>query len=142
MKFLNEMIEELIDISHEFSHGEITLDERNLKIDLLINQVEQLEINYVNPIENLPMHVKSVYESLLSRHKYKAIVSLKTLKQVDNKRTYNATVRHLISKKLYFNAMLRSINRSIWGYSEVNKMVHVKDFTVLKFNENEGEENE
>lgn len=142
MKLIDDMIQELIDISNEWNNDEISTEVRNMKLELLINQVEQLQIQFSNPLENLPPHVTNVLVQLLSRHKYKAIINLNQLKQADPKRQYNAIARLSIQRKLYFPSLHRSIKRNIWAYAFANKMRHVKEFQIFILKEVDGVINE
>lgn len=142
MKLIDDIIQELIDISNEWNNDEISTEVRNMKLELLINQVEQLQIQLSNPIENLPPHVTNVLNQLLSRHKYKAIYNLNQLKQADPKRQYNSMARLLIQRKLYFPSLHRSFKRNIWAYAFANKMIHVNEFQIFILKEMDGVINE
>ncbi|MDI2586611.1 hypothetical protein OR571_05550 [Psychrobacillus sp. NEAU-3TGS] len=142
MKLIEDMIQELTDTSQEWNNDEISFEVRNMKLDLLINQVEQLQIQFSNPLENLPPDATNVYTQLLSRHKYKAIIRLNELKQASTKRQYNIIARSLIQRKLYFPSLHRSFKRNIWAYSNAKKMLHVKDFQIFIIKEMEGVINE
>ena len=142
MKLIDDMILELNDISQEWNCEEISSEVRNMKLELLISQVEQLEIQFSNPLENLPPRVTNVFNQLLSRHKYKAIINLNQLKQATTKRHYNAIVRLLIQRKLYFPSLHRSFKRNIWAYAYANKMRHVKEFQIFILKEMDGVINE
>lgn len=138
MKLIDETIIELIDISQEFNNDEISSEVRNMKLDLLINQVEQIQIQFHKPLENLPSHVQNVYKQLLNRHKYKAVINLNELKQTGTKRQYNAIARLLIQRKLYFSSLHRSFKRNIWAYSNVNKRLQVTEFQIFILRELDG----
>ncbi|MGE6488788.1 hypothetical protein [Paenisporosarcina sp. NPDC076898] len=142
MKLIDDMIQELTDISQEWNDDEISSEVRNMKLELLISQVEQIQIQFSNPLENLPPHVTNVYNQLLNRHKYKAVISLNELKQATTKRQYNGIARLLIQRKLYFPSLHRSFKRNIAAYANANKMIHVKEFQIFILKEMDGVTNE
>jgi len=131
MKLINELVQELIDISQDFQ-ADNDLEARNLNLDLLIHQVENIQIDFSkHPLDNIPEEVKRVFNNLLKRHIYKAKCGLIALKDTTNKRKYNAVARTLVAKKLFFSALNRTMTRNIEGYADRNKLTHVEEFQIL-----------
>ncbi|WP_066385488.1 hypothetical protein [Neobacillus mesonae] len=140
MKLIDELIQELIDISQEWNSSEISTDTRNLKLELLESQLEQLQIDFsIQPFKLVSYGNQGTFKQLLNQHVAKAKVGLNTLKSTDNKRKYNAAARHLISRKLYFSALNRSIQRSISAYEFVNKMQPASDYQIFILGGNSNE---
>lgn len=136
MMLIDELLQELTDISTEFNH-ENDAEIRNLKLDLLIQRVESIEVNmYEVPLESLDMKVKTVFNQLLLKHKVKAVTSLQSLKLL-NKRSYNRVVRNIISKRLFFSSLHITLTRSINGYKDKNKLQHIQSFQLFVERESE-----
>ncbi|MCP1146158.1 hypothetical protein [Lysinibacillus endophyticus] len=130
MMLIDELLQELADISTEFNH-ENDAEIRNLKLDLLIQRVESIEVNMSEaPLESLDIKVKKVFNQLLLKHKVKSVSSLQSLKQM-NKRSYNRVVRTLISKRLFFSGLNNTMTRSISSYKEKNKLQHIQPFQIF-----------
>lgn len=125
MMLIEELLQELTDISTDFNTDN-DMEIRNLKLDLLIQRVESIELNMKdNPLEAADKKAKTTLNHLLLRYKLKAIISLKSLKEKD-KRSYNKIARNIISKKLFFTSLHTTITRSTRGYMDRNKLHHVQ----------------
>ncbi len=141
MKLIEEMIEELKAVSTDWNKGLLSTEERNLKIDLIISQVEKLQVNFL-PLAAATDDTRSVFKQLLNSRKYVAIESLTALKEAGkNKRKYNSMARDVIAKKLYFSPLALTIERTAKGYSIRNDgLFHVKEFQKFINDEREGAE--
>ncbi|WP_078408727.1 hypothetical protein [Priestia abyssalis] len=140
MILIDELIQELTDISSEWNVGDISTEERNLKIDLLVKQLDQFQLNFGHDsLQNLNPHIHNVFTSLLNKHKSKAVVNLTSLKQADDKRKYNRIARILIERKLYFPALHRTIYRSIKGYADRDGRYYVEEFQVFTLGSDDNE---
>jgi hypothetical protein len=122
MNEINAICQELIDYSKDWYQDEITKDELNLKLDLLISRIERLEINYRQPLDMASDKAKSTFDSLLSKTKYKAVSSIKVLKATSKKQSYKAKVNFLLKNKLYFGSFARTIQNNIQGYLHRNQL--------------------
>jgi hypothetical protein len=142
MRVIDEMLRELTSLSYDWNNGELTTEERNLKLDLLTKQVELLQIDFrYHPLDGLDTNVKAVLINLLSRHKHKAKNGLNALKEDDRKASYNRKVRYLIGNKLFFLSLNTTMIRNISSWKERNRMKHVKEFQIFIL-ESEGVSNE
>lgn len=141
MKLIEEMIEELKAVSTDWNKGLLSTEERNLKIDLIISQVEKLRVNLL-PLETATDDTRSVFNQLINSRKYVAIESLTALKNAgDYKRKYNSMAREVIAKKLYFSPLALTIERTAKGYSIRNDgLFHVKEFQKFINDGREGAE--
>ena len=142
MKVIDELIEELISISNEYNRDN-DKEIINLKLDLLINRVENISLNMDNaPLEALDGFVKAKFNQLLYKHKMKAIQGLEMLKEADSKRKYNHKARRLIDSKLYFPRLHATMNKNIESYTRVNRLQYVTKFRIFKHVEREEVSNE
>lgn len=141
MKIIEEMIQELKDVSTGWNKGLLSTEERDLKIDLIIGQVEKLQINFL-PLAAATEDTREVFNLLLNSRKYVAIESLTDLKAAgDSKRKYNYIARNVLAKKLYFPPLALTIERTVKGYSIRNDgLFHVKEFQKFINDEREGAE--
>jgi hypothetical protein len=141
MKLIEGMIEELKDVSTGWNKGQLSTEERNLKIDLIIGQVKGIHINFL-PLEAATEDTRGVFKQLLTSRKFVAIESLTDLKKAgNNKRKYNSIARNLIAKKLYFSPLALTIERTARGYSIRNDgLFHIKEFQKFINDEREGAE--
>lgn len=141
MKLVEGMIEELKDISAGWNKGLLSTEERDLKISLIIGEVEKLQVNFL-PLAAATDDTRVVFNQLLNSRKYVAIESLIALKEAgNNKRKYNSMARDVIAKKLYFSPLALTIERTAKGYSIRNDgLFHVKEFQKFINDEREGAE--
>jgi hypothetical protein len=132
MKLIDEIIQELTDISIEWNKREITTEVRNLRLDLLIQQLQQLDLNYNRrPLLYISKEAKQVFNQLLKRHIYKAVSSLDLLKETTNKKSYNSKARAIVSRKLFFHSLQKTMERNITGWIRRNDMQDVREFQLL-----------
>lgn len=142
MKLIEGMIEELRDISIGWNKGQLSTEERDLKIDLIIGQVKEIQINFL-PLEAATDDTRDVFKQLLTSRKFVAVESLTALKTAgNNKRKYNYMARDAIAKKLYFSPLALTIERTARGYAIRNDgLFHTKEFQkFIKNNESESVE--
>ncbi|MDU1845208.1 MAG: hypothetical protein E6778_06645 [Niallia nealsonii] len=124
---------------YAFFACQIHTETRNLKIQLIESQLEGLQIDYNTfTFKHTSGDNQGVFTRLLKQYIAKAKVSLDTLKSTDNRKKYNAAVRHLISNKLHFAALNRSIQRSLDAYSRVNKKRPAEEYQIFIIKESEG----
>ena len=146
MQIIDEMIQELTDYSTEYNTGDISKEELNLKLQLIISRIQELQIDYSHsPFVYLPADVLKVFTNLLNRYKAKATVSLTTLIEANSKASYNRKARHLIEKKLYFQSLFTAINRNITGWTFRNNTKYptgINYFTVGNSHYKDGAVNE
>jgi hypothetical protein len=138
---INSMLEELMEYSKEYNMDEISKEELNLKLDLLISRIEKVEINFTEqPMDTLPEYVKGSFNALLFQSKYKAIESIKTLKDAKEKRSVNARLRKVLGNKLYFRSLYSVMWKNINGYVNRNGLQHwnpnMQIFIIQGGNEN------
>jgi hypothetical protein len=138
MKLIDEFIQELTDISIEWNKREISTEVRNLRLDLLIQQVQQLDLNYDSrPLLYISKEAKQVLNQLMKRHIYKAVSSLDLLKEATNRQSYNNKARAIISRKLFFHSLQKAMQRNIAGWIRRNDMQDVREFQLLIFRKEE-----
>lgn len=120
---VNELMDLLKDFSTDWNDGNIDTKERNVEIDALIDHVKNLEINFTQqPLNKLPNDIKYVFNNHLKRYKLRIALALTSLKEVNNRKSYNAKVRYLLNKQLYFKSLFNLLQRSIAGYDNRNKL--------------------
>lgn len=142
MKVINELIEELTNISNEYNRNG-DKEFVNLKLDLLIGRVKNIRLNMDEaPLKSLDGFVKAKFNQLLYKHKVKAIQGLETLKEADSKRKYNHKARRLIASKLYFPSLYRTMTKNIDSYVRVNRLYYVAPIQIFKKVESEEISNE
>ncbi|MBN3553303.1 hypothetical protein JYA63_03430 [Fictibacillus nanhaiensis] len=132
MKLIDEIVHELTDISTEWNKREITTEVRNLRIDLLIQQIQQLDLNYDRqPLLYISKEAKQVFNQLLKRYIHKAVGSLDLLKETTNKKSYNNKGSAIINRKLFFHSLHKTMERNIIGWIRRNDMQDVRNFQLL-----------
>ncbi|MFB5196153.1 hypothetical protein ACE198_14690 [Neobacillus sp. KR4-4] len=122
MNEINTICQELIDYSKEWYQDEITKDELNLKLDLLISRIERIEINYRQPLDMASDKAKDTFNSLLAKTRYKAIISLNTLKATSKKQSYKAKVNFILKNKMFYGNLHRTMRNNIQGYLHRNQL--------------------
>jgi hypothetical protein len=138
---INSMLQELIDYSKDYNMDEISKEELNLKLDLLSERLQRVEINFnEQPMDILPKHVKNSFNALLFQSKYRTIESIQTLIESTDKRSYNVRVRQVLGHKLYFRSLYRTMWNNINAYVTRNGLQYWNtnmQIFVLGGNENE-----
>lgn len=134
------MIQELKDVSTGWNKGLLSTKERDLKISLIIGQVEKLQVNFL-PLAAATDDTRGVFNQLLNSRKYTAIDCLEGLKKAgDNKRKYNVAARMLIAKKLYFPPLALTIKRSTEAYQfKGGSVIDLKKYQMFIYENKEME---
>lgn len=131
MKLIEEIVEELKIVSTEYN-GEGDKEVINLKLDLLLQRIEKIELNIEGtPYKDAPDVSKKVLFKLLYQHKYKAMKGIQALKEADNKSKYNRIARTLIARKLYFPSLHRTMTVDIDNYVIVNQMIYLNELQIF-----------
>lgn len=126
MQLINELIQELVHYSSEWNNNKISKDELNIKLDLISNRLKLIEIDFSNdPLYILDSHVMASFNQILYQTQYKAIQSLNTLKDTDDKRSYNASLRRLLESKFYFKSLNSTMQKNVHAYIKRNKLRYV-----------------
>jgi hypothetical protein len=129
MKLIEEIIAELKAAAIEFTAGETNKEEFNLKIDLLIGQVERIEINFVDTHINT---YQSIFNQLLYQRKHSAVEDLKELQLADRRQVVNTWVRRLLESKLYFTSIYRTITANMYGYQSKHGSKLKSDLQIFR----------
>ncbi|WP_413299714.1 hypothetical protein AA0X95_16605 [Bacillus sp. 1P10SD] len=140
MNEINSICQELIDYSKEWYQEEITKEELNIKLELLINRIERIEINYRQPLDLASDKAKDSLNSLLSKTRYKAIIGINNLIATTNKKAYTSKVNFLLKNKLYYGSLQRTMKNNIQGYIHRNQLHYWNpnvEIFKLRGNENE-----
>jgi hypothetical protein len=119
---INAICQELIQYSTEFFKDEITKDELNIKLDLLIGRIERIEINYSQPLEIKNDRVLQSFQQLLFKSKFKAIESISGLKATSRKQSYTAKLNRILKNKLYFSSLQRTLQNTAKAYVLKNQL--------------------
>jgi hypothetical protein len=123
MELINEMLTELVEISQDYNIGITDKVEANLKLELLRNRIEMVEINYSKqPLDRLDSRIQSTYNQLLFRTKYKAISGFNLLIEATSKKSYNAKLRFILKNKLFFSQLHRTLLRNVEAYVKKNDL--------------------
>jgi hypothetical protein len=123
MIVINRLMDELTAISVDYNKGVITKQEKDIKLDLLINQLELVEVNlYQQPLDELPERVKDSYRQLAFRTRYKSIESIKQLKEANGKVSYNASLRQVLGNRMHFKSLYRTVRVNTQAYISRNQL--------------------
>jgi hypothetical protein len=117
MELINEYLQELIETSNQYNSNQIDIEERNLKLDLLLHRLELIQIEYsITPFNVLSERIQDTFNQLLFRSRHRSITSIESLIATTDKRSFNATVRRILASKLYFSTIHSTMQRQIVGY--------------------------
>ncbi|MFJ7729279.1 hypothetical protein ACIQXV_24540 [Neobacillus sp. NPDC097160] len=140
MNEINALCHELILYSTEWYQDEISKEELNLKMDLLLSRIDKIEINYRQPLDISSVKAKDSFNSLLVKTKYKATASINTLIATSNKKTYKAKVNFLLKNQLYFGSLHRTMRNNINAYVLRNQLSYWNpNVEIFKLGGNENE---
>ncbi|MDF2039353.1 hypothetical protein P2R12_20685 [Cytobacillus oceanisediminis] len=135
MKLIEELIQELTDYSTEYNTGEISKEELNLKLELMISRIDKIQLdNSHSPFIYLPADVLGVFTNLLRRYSVKAKLGLTKLIEAPNKASYNRKARYLIERKLYYVSLHSTIHRNVqgWAMRNTSKYPIVNDYFIIE----------
>jgi hypothetical protein len=133
MMLITEMIEEIKEISTSYNKGEMTKEEVNLQLKVMLVNISNLAIDFSHtPLDRIPeQRVKDVFNQMLYKHQYKATNYLNLMIQANKKVTYNKYARLVIQTQLFFVPFSNCMKRNIEGYTHRNDFKHVKPFQIL-----------
>jgi hypothetical protein len=132
VKIINFVVDDLITISEEFNTGEITKEELDIKLELLIQNLEAITINFSEaPLKNIDKRIKDSFNQLLFKTKHKAISCIYLLISTKNKKSYNSKLRWMVTNKLYFNNLNMTLTKSIESYIHRNGLLYCKEFQLF-----------
>jgi hypothetical protein len=124
---IESILQELRDLSNQYNKKEISKDELNISLDLLVKRLENVKINYsIRPLSFLSETVAKIFNQRLIQVRNKAIEAINMLKKTDNRKSYNAKVRYLIDRKLYFGQLHHQIVKNIMSYESIISIEHLK----------------
>jgi hypothetical protein len=142
MIVVNRLMDQLTEISVDYNNGVISKQEKDIKLDLLINQLELVEVNlYQQPLDELPTRVKDSYRQLMFRTRYKSIEAIKQLKEANGKVSYNASLRQVLGNRMYFKSLYRTVRVNTQAYISRNQLQYYS-LNMEVFVIREGESNE
>ncbi|KON88870.1 hypothetical protein AF332_20080 [Sporosarcina globispora] len=133
MKLIEGLV--LTDYSTEYNTGEISREELNLKLELMISRMDKVQLDYSNsPFIYLPADVLGVFNNLLRRYKAKSKLGLTKLIEAPNKASYNRKARYLIGRKLFFASLHSTIQRNVQGWAMRNNSEYpiVNDYFIME----------
>jgi hypothetical protein len=142
MKVINDIQSELVAISKDLNAGIIDKAEANLKLDLVIQSIESVELNLnYNPIKEIDTRIHQTFNQLLFRTKYRSVSAIQTLKTTTNRRSYNAKARHLLKQGLFFSHFHKTIKNNCEAWIRRNRLeyynLHADVFTTKGGNDND-----
>lgn len=113
MLLIEDLIHDLKTYAIERNNGMICKEEFNLNIDLLIERVKRIEINFE---DTKIVNHHNTFNQLLFKAKFKAIESFQQLQKENHKRSINGRIRKMIAAKLYFKSIHRTLTKNIHAY--------------------------
>ncbi|MCT2537486.1 hypothetical protein NC661_00845 [Aquibacillus koreensis] len=128
MKLIDELIQALIELVHDYNVGLIDQIELQLKLQYLISRIDKIEINYnVKPFKQLVNRKHTItLDQLLYKAKYRAVQSILVLKNVRTKNALSHQLSVLIGKNLYFESLYRTLESCYYAYINMN---HLDEFS-------------
>lgn len=129
LELINELIDDLTVAAYEYKMGQIDKIELNLRLQLTISKIDKIEIDFtIMPLKKLvnKRHTKPFNQQLF-KSKYKAIQSLITLVQTNQKNAFFTKLSYLIANKLYFNSLYRIIYNSCIAYISKNRLDYISE---------------
>ncbi|WP_138417166.1 hypothetical protein [Aquibacillus sediminis] len=124
MKLIDELIEQLITIVHEYKQDRIDHIEFQLQLQYLISRIDKVEINFhVQPLDRVVKknHTKP-FNQLLFKAKYHAIESILSLQKTHNRQALQAKLHAIILKNLYFESIEKLLFQSCEAYMDKNQL--------------------
>lgn len=132
MKLIDELVNELIEYSQEWNEDEITKEELNCKLELLIKRLELVELNiYGNEFSSIAESIKQTFSQLHFKTRYKAISCIQLLINTPNKASYNAKLRWILKTKLYYKQLFKTLNNNIHAYMEYSVIPQVRGIQIF-----------
>ncbi|KQU17809.1 hypothetical protein ASG65_26195 [Bacillus sp. Leaf13] len=117
MRVIDEILDDLLNAANDLNAGNLSKEEFNLTIDLMIGRINEVKINY----EGVRIHVfQRVFDQLLFQSRYKAVEALKELREVTHKKSFNNQMRAILGQKLHFQSLYRTIKANRDGYRDRN----------------------
>lgn len=114
MKIIDGILDDLKIAAKEYAAGEISKEEFGLHVDLLLERVDRIEIDFVST----KIHTyQRIFNQLLFQAKFRATEALEELKRINSKVAFNAKMRRILATKLCFKSLHKTIEKNAWGYS-------------------------
>ncbi|CEG30039.1 hypothetical protein [Peribacillus simplex] len=129
MRVIDEILDDLLTAATDLNAGNLSREEFNLTVDLLIRRVNQVRINY----EGARIHVfQRVFNQLLFSAKFKAMEGLKEFKEAaTHKKSFNNRIRGILGQKLHFLSLYRTIKANRDGYRDRNGYYLKSDIEIF-----------
>ena len=117
MRVIDEILDDLLNAANDLNAGNLSKEEFDLKIDLMIGRVNQVRINYAE----VRIHTfQRIFEQLLFTAKFKAVEALKELRESNHKKSFNNRVRAILGQKMHFLALYKTVQSNMYGYRDRN----------------------
>lgn len=113
MQLINEIMADLKETAEELATNSISSEEFNLKVDLMIERINRIEINFLDCKIN---NYHPIFDRLLAKTKFRATEVLQELQKNQEKRGFNSRVRRILAAHLYFKPIQRTVQRNMIGY--------------------------